>query len=57
MQPQVAVAKSFLESFSKLPGSEQKRAREFIEKFQDDPTQSGLNFERLNAFEQWPRAS
>lgn len=49
MRPQVAVAKSFLESFAKLPAGEQKRAREFIEKFQEDPTQPGLNFERLNA--------
>lgn len=49
MQPQIAVAKSFLESFSKLPGQEQKRAREFIEKFQDNPAAPGLNFERINA--------
>jgi mRNA-degrading endonuclease RelE of RelBE toxin-antitoxin system len=49
MQPQVAIAKSFLDSFSKLPGTEQKRAREFIEKFQEDPKAPGLNYEHLNA--------
>ncbi len=48
MQPKIAVAKSFLESFAKLPGQEQKRAREFIEKFQENPTAPGLNFERMN---------
>ena len=48
MQPQIALAKTFLESFSRLPGSEQKRTREFFDKFQADPQGTGQNFERLN---------
>ena len=46
--PQIAFTKTFLKSFSDLPSQEQKRAREFLEKFQEDPTAPGLNFERLN---------
>ena len=49
MTPQVAFAKTFLESFSSLPPQEQKRTREFLEKFQEDPTSLGINFEKLNA--------
>lgn len=45
----VAVSKSFMKSYSSLPKRQQKKAREFTEKFQRDPTQSGINFERLNA--------
>ena len=49
MTPQVAFAKTFLKSFADLPSQEQKRTREFLEKFQEDPTAPGINFERLNA--------
>ena len=48
-EPQVAFSQEFLESYSKLPRSVQKKARNFTEKFRRDPTQSGINFERLNA--------
>ena len=44
---QVAFSKEFLESYSGLPKKIQKKVREFTEKFQRDPTQPGLNFERI----------
>ena len=46
-QARVAFSKDFLESYSRLPKNIQKKTREFTEKFQRDPTQPGLNFERL----------
>ena len=47
MNPQIAFSKEFMEAYSRLPRKIQKKVREFTEKFQKDPTQSGLNFERL----------
>ena len=47
VQARLAVAKSFLEAYSRLPKKQQKKVREFTERFQEDPTRSGLNFERL----------
>ncbi len=44
---QVAFSKDFMEAYSRLPRKVQKKVREFSEKFQKDPTQSGLNFERI----------
>ena len=45
--PQVAFSKDFMVAYSRLPKKQQKKVREFTEKFQQDPTQSGINFERL----------
>lgn len=44
---QVAFSKDFLESYSRLPKKIQKKVREFSAKFQKDPTQPGLNFEKI----------
>ena len=49
VQARLAVAKSFLESYSRLPKKIQKKVREFTERFQEDPTRDGLNFEKLAA--------
>lgn len=43
--PHIAFSKDFMEAYSRLPRKIQKKTREFTEKFQKDPTQSGLNFE------------
>ncbi len=43
----VAIAKSYLDAYSKLPKKLQKKARETLEQFTLDPTSPGLNFERL----------
>ena len=45
--PQVAFSKDFMAAYSELPRKQQKKVREFTEKFRQDPTQSGINFERL----------
>ena len=46
-QARVALSKEFMESYSRLPRTTQKKVREFTEKFQRDPTQSGIRFERI----------
>lgn len=43
----LAVAKTFMESLARLPKKEQKRAREFIEDYQRNPTNPGTHFETL----------
>lgn len=48
MTAQVAISKDFLASYSKLPKKQQRAVRKFTEKFQHDPTSSGINFERLH---------
>lgn len=47
LKPKVALSREFLAAYSRLPLGTQKKVREFTEKFQQDPTQPGLNFERL----------
>ena len=46
-QAKVAIAKSYLDAYSRLPKKQQKKARETLEQFTLDPTSPGLNFERL----------
>ena len=46
-QSRLAVAKTFLDSYARLPKKVQKKVREFTERFQEDSTRSGLNFEKL----------
>ncbi len=47
MRAQVAFCKDFMEAYSRLQKAQQKKVREFTEKFQRDPTQPGINFERI----------
>lgn len=49
LKPRVALSREFLTAYSRLPRGIQKKVREFTEKFQQDPTQPGLNFERIQA--------
>lgn len=49
MNPQIAFSKEFMAAYSRLPRKIQKKVRDFTEKFQRDPKQSGLNFERIEA--------
>ena len=46
--PRVALSKDFMEAYAALPRSIQRKVRSFTEKFQRDPTQAGINFERVN---------
>ncbi|MCA9797453.1 MAG: DNA helicase, partial [Candidatus Eremiobacteraeota bacterium] len=45
---QVAISADFLKAFSRLPKAQQKKVREFTEKFRQNPTASGLNYEKIN---------
>ncbi|MBL4771912.1 MAG: DEAD/DEAH box helicase [Planctomycetes bacterium] len=44
---QLALAKTFLESYSKLPKKQMKKVRELTERFQENPEANGFNFEAL----------
>jgi mRNA-degrading endonuclease RelE of RelBE toxin-antitoxin system len=41
---------SFMDSFSNLPKKIQKKTREFMKKFKEDPTSSGINYEKIATF-------
>lgn len=41
---------SFFDSFSELPKAIQKKTREFMRKFQEDPTSSAINYEKISTF-------
>ena len=43
--PQVALSSDFLTAFSRIPRSQQKKVREFIARFQADPTSHSINYE------------
>ncbi len=45
--PQLAVSKDFMKAFAALPKAQQNKVRLFTDKFKQDPTQSGINFERI----------
>jgi superfamily I DNA/RNA helicase len=46
-KPKVAISSDFLKSFSLLPQSQQKKVREFVEKFRANPASSGINYEKI----------
>lgn len=46
--PQVALANTFLESYSRLPRSIQKKTRHLTEKLRRDPNQPGVGLEKLS---------
>ncbi len=43
----VAISNDFFQAFSNVQKSQQKQVREFIAKFQEDPSSPGLNFEAV----------
>jgi len=45
--PKVAISADFLAAFSRIPRAQQKKVREFTEKFRADPTIASINYERL----------
>ena len=47
-KPKVAISSDFLKSFSLLPQSQQKKVREFVEKFRANPASPGINYEKIN---------
>ncbi len=48
IKPKVALSDTLLQSLIKLPGKVQKKTREAIAKFRQNPTSLGLNYEKLN---------
>ncbi len=47
-QVKVAISTDFLTSFSKLPRTIQGKVSEFINKFRNDPTSPGINYEKIS---------
>ncbi len=47
VKARLALARSFLDSYSALPAKIQKKVRELTDRFQEDATRSGLNFEHV----------
>jgi len=41
---------SFFDAFSLLPRKIQKKTREFMKKFKEDPTSSAINYEKISSF-------
>ena len=41
---------SFFDAFSELPRKMQKKTREFMKKFKEDPTSSAINYEKISTF-------
>ena len=47
--PVVAVASEFLEAYARIPRAQQKKVREFTEKFQTNPKAASINYEKIHA--------
>lgn len=49
LKPTVAISSDFLTAFARIPKAQQKKVREFITRFELDPTAASLNYERIQA--------
>lgn len=47
---QLFIHDSFFDSFSSLPKQIQKKTREFLKKFKENPTSSAINYEKISSF-------
>jgi len=47
--PTVAIASEFLDAFARIPRAQQRKVREFTEKFRTNPKGPGINYEKINA--------
>src|ERR1700683_1676933 len=47
--PTVAIASDFLEAYARIPRAQQKKVREFTEKFQANPKAPSINYEKIHA--------
>jgi superfamily I DNA/RNA helicase/mRNA-degrading endonuclease RelE of RelBE toxin-antitoxin system len=45
----IAISADFLKSFANIPRSQQSKVSQFINKFRNNPTASGINYEKINA--------
>src|SRR5687767_1073922 len=46
--PQVALSADFLKAFAKIPRAQQKKVRQFLDKFRADPTSASINYEPIS---------
>lgn len=46
--PTVAIASEFLDAFARIPRAQQKKVREFTEKFRTDPKSAAINYEKIH---------
>jgi superfamily I DNA/RNA helicase/mRNA-degrading endonuclease RelE of RelBE toxin-antitoxin system len=44
----VAISADFLKAFSRIPNAQQKKVREFVDQFQNNPASSGINYETIH---------
>ncbi len=49
MKVKVAIAADFLSAFSRIPRKQQNKVMDFIDRFRENPTSSGINYEKINA--------
>src|SRR3954463_10779679 len=47
--PTVAIASEFLDAFASIPRAQQRKVREFTEKFRTNPKGPGINYEKIHA--------
>src|SRR3954453_16063201 len=46
--PTVALASEFLDAFARLPRPQQRKVRQFTEKFQANPTSAAIHYEKIH---------
>jgi hypothetical protein len=46
--PTVAIASEFLDAYARIPRAQQRKVREFTEKFRANPTSASINYEKIH---------
>src|SRR3954469_20770690 len=46
--PTVAIASEFLDAFARIPRAQQRKVRDFTEKFKANPKSSAINYEKIH---------
>src|SRR5262249_25673405 len=47
--PTVAIASEFLDAFARIPRAQQRKVRDFTEKFRANPKSAAIHYEKLHA--------
>ena len=48
MKPKTAMTTTFIEAMSKLPKQQQRRVRDFLKKWENDPKSAAINYEKIH---------
>src|SRR5436189_2641034 len=48
MTPTVAIGSDFLEAFARVPRAQQRKVRDFTEKFKANPRSAAINYEKIH---------